>query len=188
MFRPLFVWRHVSIASCATLAYFASMNEEIARLSETLGNALQLKCWQVTAAESCTGGGVSHAITSVPGSSSWFEAGFVTYSNTMKTQLLGVGEDTLARSGAVSTEVAEAMLQGALERSGADIGVAVSGIAGPGGGSRSKPVGTVVFASGSAANFNSSVHYFAGSREQIREQSVVMALRLLIACCEVPCY
>lgn len=147
-------------------------------LARQLGQQLSRAGRRVTAAESCTGGGVAYAITAVPGSSSWFDAAFVTYSSAQKQQLLGVSDNALT-SGAVSEPVVLAMLEGALARSGADFGVAISGIAGPDGGTVDKPVGTVCFAVGGSDGRACTVH-FSGDRQQVRQQAVDYALKLLI--------
>jgi nicotinamide-nucleotide amidase len=132
--------------------------------------------WLVTA-ESCTGGGLAQLLTSVPGSSSWFERGYVTYSNRSKTEMLGVPAELIATHGAVSEEVVRAMAEGAIARSGADHAVAVSGIAGPTGGSPEKPVGTVWIAwSVRGGGTRATRHRFPGDREQIRNASVRAAL------------
>lgn len=149
-------------------------------LAEKLGTLLLARHWKVAVAESCTGGGLAHAFTSVPGSSAWFELGVVSYSNRMKTAMLNVSESLLARYGAVSEEVAAAMLQGVLAKSGADIGMAVSGIAGPSGGLPNKPVGMVCFAWGSLRGICTDTVVFSGDREGIRSQSVNTALEKLI--------
>ncbi|MFT6790976.1 MAG: nicotinamide-nucleotide amidase [Cellvibrionaceae bacterium] len=149
-------------------------------LASQLGDALAAKQWRVTTAESCTGGGIAQAITAIPGSSGWFEQGFVTYSNRAKQQLLGVNKDTLKRSGAVSAPVAEAMATGALRLAQADVAVAVTGIAGPGGGSTEKPVGTVWIAWTTGKKTNSQCFFFSGLRHQIREKTVSKALKGLI--------
>ena len=116
------------------------------RLAARLGKRLKASRAMLVTAESCTGGWVAQAVTAVAGSSDWFERGFVTYSNDAKRELLGVRADTLARRGAVSEETAREMASGALRRSKGSLSVAVTGIAGPGGGSPAKPVGTVCFA------------------------------------------
>ncbi len=157
------------------------METNILHLSTTLGQFLQLNGATVTVAESCTGGAVGAAITAVPGSSQWFEAGFITYSNNAKHQWLEVGEQLLAQKGAVSAEVVDAMASGALARSGADYAVAVSGIAGPDGGTPEKPVGTVWLGWASRTGFRLQKHYlFGGDREDVRQQSVVHALQGLL--------
>ena len=117
--------------------------DQISQLATELGLLLQALNAQVTTAESCTGGGIAEAITRIAGSSAWFEAGFVTYSNQQKTRQLNVPEPLFVQVGAVSREVVEAMVRGAQAQSGARFAVAVSGVAGPGGGSPEKPVGTV---------------------------------------------
>ncbi len=139
----------------------------------------------VTVAESCTGGLVAAALTEVPGASDVFGCGFITYSNGAKTDLLGVSADILDTLGAVSEATAWAMARGALERSGADIAVAVSGIAGPTGGSEKKPVGTVVFATAlknqAGAPVVADTHHFGDlGRSEIRRQAALVALRLLL--------
>jgi nicotinamide-nucleotide amidase len=135
---------------------------------------------RLTVAESCTGGWLAKVITDLPGSSAWFECGFVTYSNASKQSMLGVSEETLSVHGAVSEATVSEMTQGALKQSGADLALAVSGIAGPGGGSDEKPVGTVCFAwqrQGEEANV--SRERFSGDRETIRLQSVLYLLARL---------
>ena len=119
---------------------------EISRVVRELGALLQERGETLAVAESCTGGWIGKAITDLPGSSAWFEAGFVTYSNEAKKRLLGVRSRTLEAHGAVSAETAAEMAQGALERARADWSLAVTGIAGPGGGAAQKPVGLVCFA------------------------------------------
>ncbi len=139
----------------------------------------------VTVAESCTGGLVSAALTEIPGSSDVFGAGFVTYSNEMKQDLLKVSQDVLETFGAVSVAVAWQMAQGALERSGADVAVAITGIAGPGGGSAQKPVGTVVFAradkGGDPDHAVADMRHFSDNgRGGVRLQAALCALELLM--------
>ena len=135
-------------------------------LASQLGEQLAAKKMKVTAAESCTGGGVAQAITMIPGSSSWFELSFVTYSNRAKQQQLGVNPETLLKYGAVSEEVATAMVSGALRLANADVGVAVSGIAGPDGGSLQKPVGSVWFAWQLTTGLcTTTYHHFSGAKE-----------------------
>ncbi len=128
-------------------------------------------------AESCTGGLIAAACTDLAGSSAWFERGFVTYSNAAKTDLLGVPADLIAQHGAVSEPVAAAMAQGALQRSAAHVAVSVTGVAGPGGGSVSKPVGTVCFGFASAAGVQVTTQHFAGDRAQVRALAVAFALQ-----------
>ena len=149
-------------------------------LAARLGVALQAQSAQVTTAESCTGGGIAEAITRVAGSSAWFEAGFVTYSNTQKIRQLQVPEHLFEEVGAVSPEVVEAMVCGAQQASGARYAVAVSGVAGPGGGSSEKPVGTVWLAWASDGNRFARRFQFSGDRQTVRERSVEAALVGLI--------
>jgi nicotinamide-nucleotide amidase len=145
-------------------------------LAKRVGERLKARRATVVTAESCTGGWVAQAITSVDGSSTWFDRGFVTYSNDAKRELLGVGAETLAGHGAVSEETAREMARGALERSGATLAVSVTGIAGPGGGTPQKPVGTVCFAWARGADVTSETRRFSGDRESVRRQSVIRAL------------
>jgi nicotinamide-nucleotide amidase len=152
------------------------------RLSQRVGRQLQRASWSLTTAESCTAGWIAKAITDVPGSSQWFGTGYVTYSNAAKTRELGVPRRTLERHGAVSAETVQAMARGALRRAGADIAIAVSGIAGPDGGSPGKPVGTVWFGvarrRGSPQSATVRKH-FRGDRESVRRKSVAQALATL---------
>ena len=154
--------------------------DQISQLATELGLLLKALNAQVTTAESCTGGGIAEAITRIAGSSAWFEAGFVTYSNQQKTRQLEVPEPLFTRVGAVSREVVEAMVQGAQAQSGARFAVAVSGVAGPGGGSPEKPVGTVWLAWGAGDEVSSERRHFAGNRDEVRRQTVIAALEGLI--------
>lgn len=154
------------------------IDTEITVLSEQLGKALLNRNWTITTAESCTGGGISKALTDIAGSSSWFHQAFVTYSNESKTQLLGVPSQLMQCFGAVSEEVVSAMLSGALERSQAELAVAVSGIAGPDGGTEAKPVGTVWLAWGSSSKSHAHCFQFDGSRTAVREQAIKQAIVL----------
>lgn len=163
---------------------FVAMTESTYFLADRLGYLLRLRKQTVTTAESCTGGGVGHAITQVPGSSTWYEAGFITYSNRIKSQLLGVPDALLKEHGAVSEPVVLAMLEGALKVAGANYGVAVSGIAGPDGGSPTKPVGTVCFAWGCLNAMQATTVLLKGDRQAVRDQSVDFALRQVIQLCE----
>lgn len=155
-------------------------NLDLITLAERLGRRCRERGLSVTAAESCTGGGVASAITAVAGSSDYFETGYVTYSNAAKARLLGVPEATLAEHGAVSREVVEAMVAGACRESGARLGVAVSGVAGPGGGSPDKPVGTVWLAWGSEHEQQAERFHFPGDRRAVRERAVRDAIVGLI--------
>ncbi|WP_110686305.1 CinA family protein [Salinicola aestuarinus] len=158
--------------------------DEADRSLETLTHALAERCLTagigVTAAESCTGGGVASAITAVAGSSSYFETGYVTYANAAKTRLLGVREATLADHGAVSEQTVCEMVAGACRDSGAGLGVAISGVAGPGGGSADKPVGTVWIAWGHTQAQRARRYRFEGDRAAVRERAVAIALAGLI--------
>lgn len=158
-----------------------SLNQErITHLASELGAHLLLLKAQVSTAESCTGGGISEAITRVSGCSAWFEAGYVTYSNQQKTRLLDVPAELLLQVGAVSREVVSAMVRGAQEASASRFAVAVSGIAGPDGGSAEKPVGTVWLAWADNEDLYCQCKLFAGDRQAVREQTIVAALQGLI--------
>ena len=156
-------------------------HESIFRLSAALVSELAASGKTVSTAESCTGGWLSKAITDIDGSSTVFAYGIVSYSNGAKESLLGVHPRTLDENGAVSDAVVREMAEGALHLSGADIAVAVSGIAGPTGGSEDKPVGTVWFAwslrDGSDAKTDSSCEHFTGDRELVRESTVAYAIQ-----------
>jgi len=130
-------------------------------------------------AESCTGGLIAHRVTNVPGSSNAFLAGIAAYSNAAKTDLLGVPEELIRKHGAVSPEVAEAMAEGAAARTGADIAVGVTGIAGPGGGTAEKPVGLVYVGLKTPDGVSSTRHIFGGSRQEIKQRSANAALNLI---------
>lgn len=154
---------------------------ELEKLSETLGRRLLARGEWLTAAESCTGGWLAQSVTAIAGSSGWFERGFVTYSNAAKVEMLGVPEATLERHGAVSEATARAMALGALAHSHADWAVAITGIAGPGGGSPEKPVGTVCFAwARQGGGCLAQTCHWSGERTAVREQSVRHALRVLL--------
>jgi nicotinamide-nucleotide amidase len=147
------------------------------KLSRTVGERLKSAGATLVTAESCTGGWVAQTLTSVAGSSDWFERGFVTYSDDAKREMLGVRPETLSRHGAVSEETAREMARGALERSRGTLALAVTGIAGPGGGSAAKPVGMVCFAwAGKSGGVRSETCSFRGDRESVRRQSVLRAL------------
>jgi len=156
----------------------------VAAQVERLAALLRARGAGIATAESCTGGLIAAACTSLAGSSDWFERGFVTYSNDAKTEMLGVPAEAIAAHGAVSAEVACAMAEGALANSRASFAVSVTGIAGPGGGSAAKPVGTVwiaIAASGEKAV--ASLLLASGDRAAIRQASVARALELLIERC-----
>ncbi len=155
--------------------------DDVTRLARVLGRTCKRRGVDVATAESCTGGGVATAITRISGSSQWFERGFVTYTNVAKKEMLGVSQDTLRKHGAVSEEVAREMAAGALKRSHADASVAVTGIAGPTGGSRRKPVGLVWFAWGARGGAIQTRRFrFGGDRVAVRLKSVAVALQGLI--------
>jgi nicotinamide-nucleotide amidase len=145
-------------------------------LARRLGARLKRANETLATAESCTGGWAAQVVTSVAGSSAWFERGFVTYSNAAKQELLSVRAETLRAHGAVSEETAREMARGALERSQGTIAVSITGVAGPAGGTAEKPVGTVCFAWARGGEVRSETHRFAGDRESIRRQSVILAL------------
>jgi nicotinamide-nucleotide amidase len=153
------------------------VDAELRDLSESLGRALQKRGWSLTLAESCTGGWASEVVTMTQGSSSHFERGFVTYSNLSKIEMLDVLQMTLDAYGAVSEETAREMAAGALSNSNAQVAAAITGIAGPDGGSAEKPVGAVCFAWATTEGVLESVTlHFDGDRESIRRQSVKTAL------------
>lgn len=158
------------------------MTEGIDALAAELGVRLVERKALCATAESCTGGLVAGAITAIAGSSGWFDRGFVTYSNEAKMEALGVPEATLVQYGAVSEPTARAMAEGALARSRANIAVAVTGVAGPSGGSPEKPVGMVCFAwAQSGAGATVATHHFPGDRQAVREASVAVALQGMLA-------
>lgn len=150
-------------------------------LSAQLGEALKARGWMLALAESCTGGWVSQAVTAIAGSSLWFDCGFVTYSNNAKVEMLGVAESTLQQFGAVSEQTASEMASGALHHSRAQIAGAITGIAGPDGGTAEKPVGTVCFAWTAPDNrLLCETRIFSGDREAVRRQSVETLLKGLL--------
>ncbi|MBA2654356.1 MAG: CinA family protein [Gammaproteobacteria bacterium] len=139
------------------------------------------KSLMLVTAESCTGGGVAYEVTSIPGSSGWFERGFVTYSNLSKIQMLGVKESALEQWGAVSREVVRQMAEGAIQFSDANISLSITGIAGPEGDSEGKPVGTCWFGwSGTAFGTISKEKLFSGGRKQVRNQAILFSLQELL--------
>lgn len=156
-------------------------DDQLDTLARELGERLRKRGSQVACAESCTGGWVAKSLTDVPGSSAWFGWGFVTYANEAKTAMVGVSPELIAEHGAVSEPVVRAMAEGARRASGADIAVAVSGIAGPHGETPGKPVGTIWIAWTSEAGTHAEHNVFAGDREAVRRQSVAQALRGLLA-------
>lgn len=154
------------------------MSNELEQQARELAALLLARQLKLAAAESCTGGWIAKVLTDIAGSSDWFDRGFVTYSNRAKQEMLGVRPETLSAHGAVSEPVVREMVSGALAHSQADLALSVSGIAGPGGGSPEKPVGTVWFAwqrrGGEAV---ATRHLFPGDREAVRRQAVLVALR-----------
>lgn len=159
-------------------------DSELYDLAQRAGHKLRASGRRLATAESCTGGWIAKALTDVPGSSQWFERGYVTYSNAAKMRDLGVGADTLERFGAVSEQTVREMSEGALRVSGATVALAVSGIAGPDGGSPGKPVGLVWFCAaaraGTLADIIAEEKLFAGDRDFVRSRAVHHALRLIL--------
>lgn len=154
--------------------------DNLNELATQVGQALQKKRWFLATAESCTGGGIAQAITDIPGSSDWFDCGFVTYSNTSKSELLDISPALIAQHGSVSEEIAAAMAEGAVSVSDAHVAISTTGIAGPSGAVPGKPVGTVCFgwSHGEAAHTERLV--FSGDRSAVREQAVAHALKGLL--------
>ena len=155
-------------------------DHELEELALKLSRALHVRGWRLGVAESCTGGWIAKVLTDVAGSSQWFEGGVVAYSNAAKTELLGVPSETLATYGAVSEEAVRAMADGARRRFAVDLAVAVSGVAGPSGGTEDKPVGTVHFAWAAPNRVMAARRIFAGGRESVRRQTVALALERLV--------
>lgn len=154
---------------------------EINHLAAELGQRLLGRNWQLALAESCTGGGIAQAITAIPGSSRWFDRGFVTYSNAAKVDMLGVSPATLESVGAVSQETALQMVAGALLHSRAELALAVTGIAGPDGGSMDKPLGTVFIAWQRRHQSGHCIKmHFTGDRHSIRQQTIGFGLQQLL--------
>jgi len=157
------------------------MDSDLVELSAAIGAACLARKLTIATAESCTGGWAAQVITHTPGSSAWFERGFITYTNAAKADMLGVPMNTVEAFGAVSLETAMAMAAGALQHSNALISLSITGIAGPTGGSPDKPVGTVCFAwSGKNSTPSCERRLFNGDRESIRRQSVLHALSGLL--------
>jgi nicotinamide-nucleotide amidase len=151
------------------------------QLAIRAGNKLRDERLMLATAESCTGGMVAAAITDISGSSAWFERGFVTYSNLAKMEMIGVPAAMIEQHGAVSEPVAKAMAEGALRNSRAQVSLAITGVAGPGGGTETKPVGMVSFAWSNRLHTAAETLVFKGDREQIRVQAAAHALRGLLA-------
>ncbi len=150
-------------------------------MAEHLGRLLSMHDLALVTAESCTGGGLAEIITRIPGSSQWFERGFITYSNDAKQEMLGISQDMLKEYGAVSEQIASAMAEGALVNSHAQISVSITGIAGPEGGTEEKPVGTVCLAWQQRDETTQAARVlFEGDRQQVRQQACLMAMQGLI--------
>lgn len=146
-------------------------------LAVEIGRWLQQRKWRIATAESCTAGGIGYALSAVPGSSEWLEGGFITYSNALKEQLLGVPAEVLQEHGAVAAQTAEAMAEGARVCAATEVAIAVTGVAGPSGGSREKPVGTVWFGLAWEGGQCSWKCRFDGDRAAVREATISEALR-----------
>ena len=157
------------------------MDQQLYDLAFDVGLALKARGWMMATAESCTGGWIGQALTMVPGSSEWFDRGFITYTNRAKMEMLGVAATTLEAHGAVSEQTVKEMVKGALARSAAQVAVAVSGVAGPGGGSDLKPVGMVCLAwGGPGTAVEAKTLQFSGDRDAVRRHTVVAALRAIL--------
>ena len=159
------------------------LNQELLTpvLIAQLADLMLKRQYRLVTAESCTGGLIAAACTDLAGSSNWFERGFVTYSNAAKTELLGVDAELISAQGAVSEAVARAMASGALARSPAQVSIAVTGVAGPGGGSSAKPVGTVWFGFGLPDRIKTETRLFAGDRRAVRTAALQHALVQVLA-------
>ncbi len=145
--------------------------------AQQVGVLLASKGLKLVSAESCTGGWIGQSITAIAGSSGWYECGFITYSNQAKHRMLGVQATTLLKYGAISEQTAREMVAGALKMSTAQVAIAVTGVAGPSGGSKEKPVGMVCFAwELKQSATHSTTHFFSGNREAVRRQAVAVAL------------
>ena len=156
------------------------MENDILELAARVGKLLETKRLLLATAESCTGGGISQAITEIPGSTGWFERGLVTYSNAAKTDMLDVPAALIAQFGSVSVEVCAAMAEGAVTNSNADVAVSTTGIAGPTGAVPGKPVGTVCFAWSKGDHTHTERLVFQGDRASVREQTVMHSLQGLL--------
>ena len=164
----------------------APTDVDLQQLARSVGNRLQARAETLVTAESCTGGWIAKACTDVAGSSQWFQGGVVAYSNALKVALLGVPEELLARHGAVSEAAVRAMAAGALARTGSSVAVAVSGVAGPDGGTAEKPVGSVWLAwtwrePDGSLRTETRYEQFPGGRDEVRRRSVGLALERLLA-------
>lgn len=158
------------------------MSESPEKIAQQVADALLESGLTLATAESCTGGWVAKVLTDIAGSSGWFDRGFVTYSNLAKQEMLGVSEQTLTEQGAVSEAVVKAMVAGVLANSAASLALSISGIAGPGGGSSEKPVGTVWVAwQRTGGSVQAACYHFSGDRESVRRQAVIVALKGVLA-------
>lgn len=146
----------------------------------SLADLLINRQWKLATAESCTGGLIASLCTELPGSSDWLDRGFVTYSNAAKSDMLGVDATLITQYGAVSEEVARAMAAGALQQARVQVALSVTGIAGPGGGSTAKPVGTVWFAWATPSGLHSEAQHFPGDRSAVRNAATLYSLRRLV--------
>jgi nicotinamide-nucleotide amidase len=162
------------------------MNSDSLILVPQLAMELLQRGQRVCTAESCTGGLIAKSFTDLAGSSDWFDRGFVTYSNAAKSEMLGVPASLIDDYGAVSEAVASAMASGALRHSEADYAIAVTGVAGPGGGSEDKPVGTVWIAVASTDQLHAQCHHFDGDRAAVREATLVSAIEVLLDLLSAP--
>ena len=156
------------------------LQQEIYQLAAEIGAILSDKGIWITTAESCTGGGISYALTDTPGSSRYIDRSFVTYSNQAKQDLLAVSNETLNQYGAVSEQTVLEMASGAAKAAKADVAISVSGIAGPGGGSEEKPVGTVWFAIYFEGEVYAFHRLFKGERSEVRGQAIVFSLKKIL--------
>lgn len=163
------------------MPYNPNTPQDLSALVTTLGQQLQQRRWMLASAESCTGGLIAAACTDIAGSSCWFERGFVTYSNAAKADMLGVPPVLIEQHGAVSEPVARAMADGALAHSRAQVSLAVTGVAGPTGGTEAKPVGTVWFAWCVGGETHSEMQHFAGDRAAVRTATLRYALKRLLS-------
>jgi nicotinamide-nucleotide amidase len=157
----------------------SSINSNIENLSKELGNLLRKKRFTISIAESCTGGFVSHLITAIPGSSEYFKGSLIAYSDIIKNELLGIPEKILKKYGAVSREVAKGMAKGIRELMKSDVGISTTGIAGPTGGSKKKPVGMVVFGVDIKGKITTNIKYFNPPRNRIKMEAATTILKTL---------
>jgi nicotinamide-nucleotide amidase len=156
-------------------------NEELLNLAKEINEKCLRNKIIISTAESCTGGLLSYYLTAISGSSEYFEYGFITYSNKAKCEMLGVSPETLSKFGAVSEETAGEMASLCRIKAGSNIGLSISGIAGPGGGSREKPVGTVCFGIATTSGLQTYTFRFTGDRDEIRKESCMKAMELILS-------